>query len=110
MNRRFFATLVAVCSALSCWPLSARSAPPNPESLPGTQKLEMQGDLAERMVAGIDQFLLREIAESVARRPRHWKRDVASAEKYNQSVAPNRIRLAKIIGAADPRKKSRRWN
>ena len=38
-----------------------------------------------------------------ARRPRHWKRDVSSAEKYNASVAPNRAQLAKIIGAHDAR-------
>jgi dienelactone hydrolase len=57
------------------------------------------------MVAGIDRFLLREIEESVARRPRHWNRDVSSPEKYNASVAPNRARLAKIIGTADPREK-----
>ncbi len=75
------------------------------DPLPGTQNLEMQGDLAEQMVAGIDRFLLGEIAESVGKRPRHWKRDVSSAEKYNASVAPNRARLAKIIGAHDPRAK-----
>jgi dienelactone hydrolase len=75
------------------------------EPLPGTQPLETPGDLAEQMVAGIDRFLLREIAESVAKRPRHWNRDVSSAEKYNASVAPNRAHLAKIIGAHDPRAK-----
>ncbi len=73
------------------------------DPLPGTQSLDMQGDLAEQMVAGIDRFLLRQIAESVGRRPRHWKRDCSSTEKYNESTAPNRARLAKIIGAYDPR-------
>ncbi|MEX2113362.1 MAG: dienelactone hydrolase family protein [Pirellulales bacterium] len=73
--------------------------------LPGTAPLEMQGDLAEQMVAGIDRFLLRKIDESVGKRARHWRRDFASAEQYDASVAPNRARLAKIIGAADPRKK-----
>ncbi len=73
------------------------------EPLPGTRPLEMQGDLAEQMVAGIDRFLLSETADSIAKRPRHWKRDVSSPDEYNQSVAPNRARLAKIIGAADAR-------
>ena len=73
------------------------------DPLPGTQPLDMQGDLAEQMVAGIDRFLLRQIAESVGRRPRHWKRDVSSAEKYNESVSPNRAHLARIIGAQDRR-------
>jgi dienelactone hydrolase len=75
------------------------------DPLPGTKPLEAQGDLAEQMVAGIDRFLLREIAASVARRGRHWKRDVSSAEKYNAWVSANRAHLAKIIGAHDPRAK-----
>jgi dienelactone hydrolase len=75
------------------------------DPLSGTERLEMQGDLAEQMVIGIDRFLLKETEESVAKRGRHWHRDVSSVEKYNQSVVPNRARLAKIIGAADPREK-----
>jgi len=75
------------------------------DPLPGTAPLTMEGDLAEQMVAGIDRFLLKQIDGSVAKRSRHWKRDVSSAEKYNASVAPNRARLAKIIGAHDPREK-----
>ncbi|HEX3727403.1 MAG TPA: dienelactone hydrolase family protein [Pirellulales bacterium] len=75
------------------------------DPLPDTKPLVAEGDLAQQMVAGIDRFLLRQIDESVAKRARHWQRDVASSEKYNQSVAPNRARLAKIIGAADPREK-----
>jgi dienelactone hydrolase len=98
MNCRPSKHLVAIFLVPACLCSSALADP-----LPGTKPLEMQGDLAEQMVAGIDRFLLREIAESVGKRPRHWKRDVASAEKYNASVAPNRARLAKIIGAVDPR-------
>jgi len=73
------------------------------EPLPGTQPLEIEGDLADQMVSGIDRFLLRETAESVAKRAHHWKRDVSSVEAYNTSVAPNRARFAKIIGAHDKR-------
>src|SRR4051812_26589452 len=75
------------------------------DPFPGTAPLTMEGDLADQMVAGIDRFLLRQIENSVAKRSRHWKRDVSSEKKYNQSVAPNRARLAKIIGAHDPREK-----
>ena len=74
--------------------------------LPGTQPLAMQGDLAAQMVAGIDKFLNREIAESVARRARHWNRDFSSHENYAKSVEPNRQRFRRIIGAADPREKA----
>lgn len=73
------------------------------EPLPGTDPLELEGDLADHMVRGIDRFLLKQIEASVAARARHWHRDFSSAEKYNESVAPNRARLAKIIGAVDPR-------
>ncbi|HEX5446655.1 MAG TPA: hypothetical protein VFW87_22745, partial [Pirellulales bacterium] len=73
------------------------------EPLTGTDPLELDGDLADRMVQGIDRFLLKQIEASVAGRARHWHRDFSSAEKYNESVAQNRARLAKIIGAVDPR-------
>jgi dienelactone hydrolase len=75
------------------------------DPLPNTGPLEMQGDLADAMVAGIDRFLLGKIDASVAARARHWKRDKSSADNYNASVAPNRARFAKIIGAHDERAK-----
>ncbi len=88
---------------LSLSQIPAAEPLPGTQPLAGTQSLELQGDLADQMVAGIDRFLLRKLDESIAGRPRHWQRDVSSAEKYNASVAPNRARLAKIIGAHDAR-------
>ncbi|HQU41371.1 MAG TPA: hypothetical protein PK867_01110, partial [Pirellulales bacterium] len=73
------------------------------EPFPGTKPLEIEGDLADLMVVGIDRFLLKQIDASVERRSRYWKRDFSSAEKYNASVAENRQHLAKILGAFDPR-------
>jgi dienelactone hydrolase len=73
------------------------------EPLANTQALTATGDLASQMVDGIDKFLLRKIDESVAARAAHWHRDSSSPEKYNESVQPNRTRLAKIIGAVDAR-------
>ena len=52
------------------------------EPLAGTAPLANEGDLAMQMVEGIDKFLLRETAESVAKREQYWKRDLTSAEKY----------------------------
>jgi dienelactone hydrolase len=98
MTRRRWTSCLAIILVVFAFAALAWADP-----LPGTQPLDVQGDLAEQMVAGIDRFLLRQIAESVGRRPRHWKRDSSSGEKYNESVAPNRARLAKIIGAHDPR-------
>ncbi len=56
------------------------------EQLPGTAELTMEGDLAAKMVAGIDRFLLRETAAA-----------------QDKAVRPNRERLAHIIGATDER-------
>ena len=40
------------------------------EVLPGTRPLVAEGDLAAQMVAGIDRFLMRELADSAAKRER----------------------------------------
>jgi dienelactone hydrolase len=74
-------------------------------SLPGTQPLTVEGDLAAQMVDGIDRFLLRETEASIAGRPDFWKRDGSSPQQYVESVAPNRGRLAKILGVVDVREK-----
>jgi dienelactone hydrolase len=74
-----------------------------PEPLAGTQPLPATGDLAFQMVAGIDQYLRRELAASVARRRAFWKPDYASAEAFERSVRPNRERLRKILGVVDRR-------
>ena len=71
--------------------------------LPGTKPLTTPGDLSAQMVAGIDKFLLREIARAAVGRTHFWKRDFTSREAYEKSVAPNRERLRKIIGAVDER-------
>jgi dienelactone hydrolase len=90
--------MVAFFLFLSLAPVSLAGEP-----LPGTKSLEMQGDIAAQLVAGVDRFLLREIDRSVERRGRHWKRDFSSAEAYNKSIEPNRKRLAHILGIRDPR-------
>jgi cephalosporin-C deacetylase-like acetyl esterase len=77
------------------------------DPLPGTKPLAIDQPLDVIMVDGINRFALREIAESIARRETHWKRDFSSAEAYTQSVAPNRERLKTIIGAVDPRVEAR---
>ena len=72
-----------------------------PEPLPGTKPLTLQGDIASTLVEGVDRFLLRKTDESIARRAAFWKRDVSSPEKYAASVESNRARLKHIIGARD---------
>jgi dienelactone hydrolase len=72
--------------------------------LPGTRPLTTKGDLSALMRAGMRQFLLRETARSVAARQALWKRDRSSRAAYERSVAPNRERFRRIIGAVDPRR------
>jgi dienelactone hydrolase len=71
------------------------------DRLPNTTLLTMQGDMASNLVAGVDRFLLAQIAESETNRVRYWHRDFSSPAAYEKSVATNRERLAYIIGARD---------
>ena len=93
-----------VLTSLTCLLLCGISvASAQSPSLPGTGRLELEGDPASQMVEGIDKFLLRKTAASTENRARHWKRDTSSPEKYNASIAANREHLKRIIGAVDPR-------
>lgn len=57
------------------------------DPLPGTQELTEKGDFALQMVAGINQFLLQQIEESMHHRP----------------ATPDREHLARMLGVMDPR-------
>jgi dienelactone hydrolase len=71
--------------------------------LPGTRPLGLTGDIASQLVEGVDRFLLAELDKSVSRRALYWERDTSSPEKYNQSIEPNRRRLAHVLGVRDQR-------
>ncbi len=71
--------------------------------LPGTAPLEWQGDLADKMMEGLHAYIEGKIAQSIDKRPQHWKRDCSSAASYDKSVEPNRQRFRKGIGVVDPR-------
>lgn len=89
-------TRALVLSAFAC--LSALAQP-----LPGTAPLTLEGDLSARMIAGIDDFLTAQTTAAAQHRTNHWGRDFSSPAAYERSVATNRARLARIIGADDPR-------
>jgi hypothetical protein len=73
------------------------------DPLPGTKALTWTDDIASRLVAGVDRFLLREVDRSAEGRAKFWKRDTSSAAAYTTSIEPNRKRLAHILGARDAR-------
>lgn len=70
---------------------------------PNTSPLALDGDIASRMVDGIDRFLLRKIDESANDRKTHWNRDFASDDAYSRSIQSNRDRFSRIVGAHDDR-------
>jgi dienelactone hydrolase len=74
-----------------------------PATLPATEPLTWSGDIASNMVAGIDRFLLRQLAASIEQRARFWQPDFSSPAAYAKSVEPNRKRLAHILGVHDQR-------
>ncbi len=73
------------------------------DELPGTQPLAETGDLAAKMVDGIDRYLTGELAASVAGRQARWKLDDSSLDAYCRSVEPQRQRLREILGVIDAR-------
>ena len=71
--------------------------------LAGTQPLGAEGDLAARMVEGIDQYLMKRLAEAPERRASHWSRQFGSPEEYLDFRNANREQLRKILGVVDER-------
>src|SRR5260370_32341007 len=81
-----------------------QAAPTQPvHTLPGTQPLTWDGDLAERMMDGAHKYVERIIAESVEARRKYWKRDLSSRAADEKSVEPNRHRFLKTVGVVDSR-------
>lgn len=96
MPRRVLPALIATLLGLHAWTVRA-------QTLPGTRPWEDRGDPAKAMVVGIHKFADRELAASVVGRQARWSRDFSTPEAYAKSIAPNRERLAQIIGAIGTR-------
>ena len=71
-----------------------------PES---TSSLAGNDDFASLMVAGIDRFLLSEIARIKATRAERFTVDASSADAYQASLQPHRAKLAKCLVIRDSR-------
>ena len=69
---------------------------------PGARALEVEGDLASRMVDGINRFLDRELEQAIAARARFWKHDPSSPAANRGQMEANRRKLAHILGVRDP--------
>jgi dienelactone hydrolase len=92
------ARFALLCAVFLAYQFDGRS-----QSLEHTAPLDLRGDLAAQMVEGIHRYLDGATAATVDDREKLWKRDYQSAERYGESVAPNREHLRRIIGAVDQR-------
>src|SRR5262245_63045950 len=94
-----------ICTLLGLYAhfLSAISNGQEAAPLAGTGPFTVQGDISAQMVEGIDKFLMREIERSEGEGGPLWARNFSSREAYEKSVALNRERFRRIIGAVDSR-------
>ena len=84
--------------ALGCFASMACAA----ESLPETKPLDVEGDFAAHMVAGMHKYLDRELAVCAENRRALWQPDYASQESYTRSLGGHRDQLRRILGVVDP--------
>ena len=89
-------------STFGLWFLASASSAES-DTLPGTDHLTMEGDLAAQMVTSLDEFVAQAVASSVESRQQLWNRDYRSHEAYAASIAPNRERFRQYIGCVDER-------
>ncbi len=73
------------------------------EPLPETKLLTVEGDLAGQMVAGIDKYLMRELAAAPERRKAAWKWDYSPQTSWPVADNAYRKRLREILGVVDER-------
>src|SRR6478735_4167474 len=88
------------CTALLAFVLLSATPSPADDAAPlaGTKPLTEGGDLASKMVDGIDRFLLRKIEDASAGRARFWEWDHEGLDGHNAAMEPNRKRLRSILG------------
>ncbi len=97
MRFALFAAVASLSLAAVCQPAAAG------ECLPGTEPLAPAEARDAQMRQGIDRLADRLLQEAVASRALWWQRDLSSSAAYEHSVAPNRERLRRMLGAIDER-------
>jgi len=99
---RIFATIIVLFSAaVFAQPVEIKKSPGGP--LPGTAKLDWEGDVVEKLIDAADAFFLNETLETVKRQESFWNRNLSGGEAYEKSLEANRKELARILGVVDPR-------
>jgi dienelactone hydrolase len=82
---------------------AARAA--NPEPLPGTSPLTIEGDLASQMVDGLHRFLATQTDKTARQREDRWKQQFAHPETRQAFLASERAWLADHLGLRESRPK-----
>ena len=95
--------LITLCWLITLGGALARVRGADVVPLPGTTPLTETADLALENLRAVDAYLLKLIQQSPATRKTRWHHQYSSDAAYRESVAPNRQRLARAIGAVDPR-------
>ena len=104
MSTRFTCLRIRFLVLLAALLMVRGVAPANgPEALPGTAPLTGDDDLSEQMALGIARHFEREVFLSPEGRAGFWQPDFSSPAAYEKSVAANRARLIRIIGAVESR-------
>ncbi len=73
----------------------------SPDTLPGTTRLTMEGDITSQLVDGVDRYLLNKLERARINRIESWPKPTAAATDYAKSTADFRRQLAKQIGLRD---------
>ena len=96
--QRCSCALVGLIASFMATLACAQVAPP--KVLPGTQPLEMEGDITSTLVDGVDRFLLKQLAEAEKSREQHWP---ALVHRDADKPHPLAAELSTMIGLRDAR-------
>ncbi|PQO37623.1 hypothetical protein DTL21_06670 [Bremerella cremea] len=102
---RLFAQLLSGCLLLSIFAPTLAQMPERQFGPPlaGTRPLEMDDDIASKLVDGVDRFLLQQTELAAQQRETFWQRDTKSEAAYEKSIAKKRAKLGHLLGVRDPR-------
>lgn len=102
---RLFAQLLSGCLLLSIFAPTLAQMPERQLGPPlaGTRPLEMDDDIASKLVDGVDRFLLQQTELAAQQRETFWQRDTKSEAAYEKSIAKKRAKLGHLLGVRDPR-------
>lgn len=102
---RLFAQLLSGCLLLSIFAPTLAQMPKRQLGPPlaGTRPLEMDDDIASKLVDGVDRFLLQQTELAAQQRETFWQRDTKSDAAYEKSIAEKRAKLGHLLGVRDPR-------